>query len=136
MSHSTIPTLILNSLKTESYLATKLGNRIHYQTIPQTSKYPHIYFTRQSTDFEELMDPGERGLQTDRYILELVAERFDGEMLNRINSCLSAIEGQIEGLTIYVSEVSDVDDQYEFRSADSDALFVHGFTVQVYFSED
>jgi hypothetical protein len=73
-----------------------------------------------------------------RFIVEVVQEASSPnyDTLTRIENKLNGLEGAKDGIVIWVTEVSDVDDQYEFKSADSDALFVHGFTVQVYFTED
>jgi hypothetical protein len=137
-NHDTIPSLLRAALRSDSVLLQRLGDRIHYQYIPQDSKYPHVYYTVQSRDQEDLIDPGEYGQQIMRFIVEVVqeADAPNYNTLTRIEDKLKALEGAKDGIVIWVTDVSDVDDQYEFKSADSDALFVHGFTVQVYFTED
>jgi hypothetical protein len=137
-NHDTIPALIRAALRSDSVLLQRLSGRIHYQYIPQDSAYPHVFFTVQSRDHEDLIDPNERGLQTMRFIVEVVQEASSPnyDTLTRIENKLNGLEGAKDGIVIWVTEVSDVDDQYEFKSADSDALFVHGFTVQVYYTED
>lgn len=136
MTYSTIPDAIREVLVALPIVEEVIGERIHYQTLPQESTYPHIYYYRQSLDFEDLIDPGEKGMQTDRFVMEIVAEEFDESVLSAMKAELEKIAFSRDGMDIHLTEVTDVDDQYEFRSADGDALFVHGWSVQVYFTED
>lgn len=136
MSYSTIPDAIREVLVGIGIVQETIGDRVHYQTLPQESAYPHIYYYRQSLDFEDLIDPGEKGMQTDRFVLEIVAEEFNEPLLSAMREELEKIAFSRDGVDVHLTEVTDVDDQYEFRSADGDALFVHGWSVQVYFTED
>jgi uncharacterized protein (DUF952 family) len=135
VSLSTIPKLIREAIRNDSVLLNLLGTRIHYQTLPQKSIYPHVYYSLQSRDQEDLLDPGEKGLQTNRYVLEVVAEAYNETLITRLQNAIRVIEGTKDGIDIHVVEVADLDDQYEFKSADGDALFLHGFTVEVYYTE-
>jgi hypothetical protein len=135
MSLSTIPKVIREAIRNDSVLLNLLGPRIHYQTLPQKSIYPHVYYSLQSRDHEDTLDVGEKGLQTNRYVLEVIAETYNETLITRLQDALESIEGSLDGIDIHVVEVSDLDDQYEFKSADGDALFLHGFTVEVYYTE-
>jgi hypothetical protein len=131
VSLSTIPKVIREAIRNDSVLLNLLAGRIHYQTLPQKSVYPHVYYSLQSRDHDDVLDVGEKGKQTNRYIMEVVAEVYNETLITRLQDALEAIEGTKDGIDIHVVEVSDLDDQYEFKSADGDALFLHGFTVEV-----
>lgn len=135
MSLSTIPKVIREAIRNDTVLLNILNGRIHYQTLPQKSIYPHVYYSLQSRDHEDTVDPGEKGLQTNRYILEVAAESFNETLITRLQTALEGIAGTRDGIDIHLVEVTDLDDQYEFKSADGDALFLHGFTVEVYYTE-
>lgn len=131
MSYSTVPKLIRLYLASDPVIAAKVGSRIHYQTVPQESVYPHIYYSRTGKDNDTLLD-GSSGRTTERFTLELVAQAFDEELCDAVESVLQTIETTYEDVTVDCTDVEDVDDNYAFKSADSDALFMHGFTVAVY----
>lgn len=134
MNHSTIPDLLLSAMRSQSTIAAAVGNRVHYQTIPQTSQYPHIYMARQSRETETFLD-GDNGPTEDRFIVEIVAETYTDSLCSAVYEVLNGIECQLpDGTWVYCSDVSDADDNYVFRSADSDALFLHAFQVTVYHS--
>lgn len=134
VGHSTIPKLLIDAIKANTFLASVLGGRIHYQTIPESSTFPHVYIARQSRTSETFLD-GESGPVEDSYVIEVVAESFNAELCTELDEAMSALEGFLEdGTWIYCTDVGDVDDNYVFKSADSDALFLHAFQVTVYHS--
>lgn len=133
-THSTIPDLLITALKGNTAIAALVAGRVHYQTIPQSSKYPHIYIARQSRDTETLLD-GSSGPTEDRFIVEVVAEAYTDGLCSAVADVLNGIECVLpDGTWIYCTDLTDVDDTYQFKSADSDALFLHGFQVTVYHS--
>lgn len=135
VQHSTIPDLLIDAIRLNSTLLAALGTRVHYQTIPQSSQYPHVYLARQSRDVETFLDGGD-GVTEDSYVVEFVAEEYDGELCSALYTALSSIEGFLaDGTThVFCTDVTDMDDNYVFKSAESDALFLHAFQVTVYHS--
>jgi hypothetical protein len=134
MTHASVPTLIIERLKANVTLAAKIGDRIHYQAIPQDSQLPHIYFTRQDEQNESLID-GSAGVTEDRYVFELVAETFDDELVSALIESVQFDGFDWNGLTIFMSDISSVSDDYLFRSAKSDADFMHGCVLTIYLCE-
>lgn len=134
MSYSTIPKLLRMALNDNSVVTEKIAGRIHYQQIPQKSTYPHLYIARSSRDTDGLID-GEDGIVIERHVIELVATAFDSDLCDAVQEVLENLECSLEGVTVHCVELEDVDDNYVFKSADSDALFLHGFKIAVYFSE-
>lgn len=134
VAHSTIPDLLIDAIKANATLLAAIGQRVHYQTIPQSSQYPHVYLARTSRDTEDFLD-GSDGPTEDSFVVEFVAEAFDGALCSELYDVLSSLEGQMpDGTWIYCTDVLDTDDNYVFKSADSDALFLHAFQVTVYHS--
>ena len=134
MSYSTIPKLLRLALNANSEITEKIAGRVHYQQLPQKSIYPHLYIARSGRDTDGMID-GEDGIVTERYIVELVASAFDSDLCDAVQDVLSNLECSYEGVTVHLIDLEDVDDNYVFKSADSDALFLHGFKIAVYFSE-
>jgi hypothetical protein len=134
MSYSTIPKLLVLALQENATVEAAVSNRIHYQQLPQKSIYPHIYLARSGREADDLLD-GEDGIVVERYVAELVASVFDEDLCNAVQLVLNNLECTYEGVTVHVTDLEDVDDNYVFKSADSDALFLHGFRIAVYFTE-
>lgn len=127
--------MLLALLKADPVIAEKIGDRIHYQTIPQQSPLPHLYITRQDEENEKLLD-GSNSITEDRYVLELVDNEFDDALVTAIKAAIDFDGFDYEGLTIFTSDVSGVSDDYMFRSADSDALFMNGLVLTIYLCEN
>lgn len=134
MSYSTVPKLLRMALNNNATIAEKVAGRVHYQQLPQKSVYPHLYISRSSRDTDGTID-GEDGIVVERYVVELVATAFDSDLCDAVQNVLSNLECELEGVTVHLVDMEDVDDNYIFKSADSDALFLHGFKPAVYFSE-
>ncbi len=134
MSYSTVPKLLRMALNNNATIAEKVEGRVHYQQLPQKSSYPHLYIARSSRDTDGMID-GEDGIVIERYVVELVATTFDSDLCDAVQDVLSNLECELEGVTVHLVDMEDVDDNYVFKSADSDALFLHGFKPAVYFSE-
>ena len=133
MSYSTIPKLLTLAINSNVEANAVLAGRVHYQYVPQKSVYPHIYFERSGRDTEDLLSGGD-GIVIERYTLELATTNFDGDLCDVIQSTLENLECTYEGTTVHCVELEDVDANYVFKSADSDALFLHGFRIAVYSS--
>ena len=131
MSHATLPDFLISALKADTVIVNKVANRIHYQTVPQTSQYPHIYLARQGSNRDRLLN-GEPGVETERFIVEIVAETFDADLCTAVRDALEFDGGQYSTYAIYMTDSEDVNDDYTFQSADSDALFLHAYVVTVY----
>lgn len=130
-THASVPKMLVEMLGANSVVAQKIADRIHYQTIPEHSVYPHLYIARTDKDTDTLLD-GTDGIVEDRYVLELIAKSFDDELVSAIIDALEFDGFDYEDLTIFTSDVSGVSDDYQFQSADSDALFMHGITLTIY----
>ena len=134
MSHTSVPLMLVALLKLNPTIADKIGDRIHYQTIPQNSPLPHLYIARQDEENEKLLD-GSSSVTEDRYILELVDNEFDDALVTAIKAAIEFDGFDYGDLTIFTSDVSGVADDYMFRSADSDVLFMHGLVLTIYLCE-
>lgn len=131
MSHATLPDFLISSLRANTEVSAKCATRIHYQTVPQSSIYPHIYLARQGSSRERNLD-GEPGTETERFVVEIVAETFDDDLCTAVRDALEFDGGQYPDFTVFMTEIEDVNDDYTFQSADSDALFLHAYVVTVY----
>lgn len=127
--------MLIALLQADATIAEKIGDRIHYQTIPQKSPLPHLYITRQDEECEKLLD-GSNSITEDRYVLELVDNEFDDDLVTAIKAAIDFDGFDYENLTIFTSDVSGVSDDYLFRSADSDALFMNGLVLTIYLCEN
>jgi hypothetical protein len=131
MTHASVPKIIIQLLRDNPAIAAAIGDRIHYQAIPQDSPLPHIYFTLQDESTDKCLD-GSSGITEARYTFELIAESFDDVLVTSLLDSLEFDGGDFEGLTIFTSDVVTVSDDYQFRSARSDADFMFGATLTVY----
>lgn len=132
MTYETLPQAIINQLKAmESEQAEKLGDRIHYQTVPESSDYPHVYIARQGGGSPRTLSHHYSDSQ-EQFVIELVGETFDAELLTAVSSALEFDGDTFDGVQVFTSDLMDVSDDYVFRSADSDALFLHGFVLTLY----
>lgn len=131
MTHATLPDFLISAMRADADVSSKVGNRIHYQTVPQSSVYPHIYIARQGSNRERNLG-GEPGVETERFVVEIVAETFDDELCTAVRDALEFDGGQYPDFTVFMTEIEDVNDDYTFQSADSDALFLHGYVVTAY----
>ena len=131
--HSTLPKAIVDRIEEiDAGELAKISGRIHYQTIPQESTYPHVFITRQGQSYEQTLD-GYDSDQTERFIVEIVLETPDDDLITAIRDVLDFRDGlSVDGATIFTSELDDVDDDYVFQSGDGDALYLHGFVLTLY----
>ena len=131
MTHSTLPQAIVDRIgEIEAGELAKITGKIHYQTIPQESDYPHVFITRQGQSGEQTLD-GYDGDNTERFVIEIVAEAYDDELITAIGDILDFRDGDPTA-GIFTSELEDVSDDYVFQSGDGDALYLHGFVLTLY----
>lgn len=134
MSHATIPNLIRDRLLSVPAIANKLGTRIHYQHIPQSSQYPHLFFSRRGSSNEPTMDS--LGIIRDRFIVEVVTKTFDDELITAIIESLQFEGIQLDSMCVATSDLEEADDDYAFESAAGDsALCMHAFVLTLYLGD-
>jgi hypothetical protein len=116
-----------------STISTAVGNRVHYQILPEGSVYPHIWFTREGTSQEDSLD-GDSGLTTVDFTFEVISDTNAEALVDAIVDALKPIEGDITGGE-YISlvDLTDADDGYLFKSAGDDIpAFMHALRVTVF----
>ena len=134
MSHATIPNLIRDRLLSVPTIANKLGPRIHYQHIPQSSQYPHLFFSRRGSSNEPTMDS--LGIIRDRFIVEVVTKTFDDELITTVVESLQFEGIQLNSMCVATSDLEEADDDYVFESAAGDsALCMHAFVLTLYLGD-
>jgi hypothetical protein len=132
-THKTLPKLIKDKIESiDSVELAKIEDRISYQVIPQENIYPHVFITRQGQSSEQTLD-GYDGDNTERFVIEIVSEAYDDDLVTAIGDVLDFRGGEAaDGTTVFTSELEDVSDDYVFQSGDGDALFMHGFVLTLY----
>jgi hypothetical protein len=135
MSHTSVPHMLIALLQADATIAEKIGDRIQYQTIDFKSPRPYLYFTRQNEESEKLLD-GSPDITEDSYVFELVDDEYDDALVTAIKSALDLDGFDYGSLTIFCSDVTGVSDDYQFRSADSDALFLNGLVLTIHLCEN
>jgi hypothetical protein len=129
--HSTLPQAVVDKIGTiAAPQLAKITGKIHYQTIPQESDYPHVFITRQGQSGEQTLD-GYDGDATERFVVEIVLTAFDDDLITAIGDVLD-FRGGDPTSGIFTSELEDVSDDYVFQSGDGDALYLHGFVLTLY----
>jgi hypothetical protein len=130
MAWNTLPLEIRSRLLLVDAIRERVGERVHYQQIPEPSVMPHVWFMRTGVDTDDLL-LGD-GPATDRYIVEIVSDVFDTELVDAIVATLKDMDGPLGDGVVFLTFVDDADDDYVFKSAESDHLFMHALRVSVY----
>lgn len=131
MSYATVPNFIRGRLLAEPKISGKVGERVHYQHIPTSSSYPHIFFTRNGSTSERLLDGP--GITEERFIIEVVTTKFDDELITAVIEALEIDSEEVDGIFLALGEVDDMQDDYAFVSvAEGDALCKHAFLLTIY----
>ncbi len=134
MSYATVPDFVRQRLLATSGITDKVGNRVHYQQIPQSSKYPHIWFTRRGSFQEKMLDAD--GILEDRFVIEVLTPEFDEGFCTALVEALDIDGVQLENMLLATSDLSEMDDDYQFESASGDAaLCMHAFVLTIYVIE-
>lgn len=131
MSYDSLPNEIHLRLTNDATVAGLVADRIHYQVIPQSSAYPHVWFNRTGDDGEKTLD-GQRGLATEYFAVEVISETSVGPIVDAVAAVINAIEGPVGNGVVQLVEINNMSDDYAFRSADGDALFMHAFEVEIH----
>lgn len=132
-----LPTAIRARLLTDATVAAAIGERLHYQELPQDSAFPHVWFRRQGNVSDQFLDWDEIGLVTDRYVMEICADQDASELVDAIINSLRAWKNvQIDDRYLQFVEVEDADDDYVFLTGGaSEADYLHALQIVCYHAE-
>lgn len=131
MSWSDLPNAIRARLIASPDVTAIVGNRVHYQKVPQTSAYPHVWFNRSSIDGDPCLS-GESGMQVDTFMVEIVDEQYNEDLMNAVATALGNFDGPVQAGMVFLTDIDEADDDYLFRSASDEGLFLHAFRVSVH----
>lgn len=114
-----------------------VDENIHYKGLPSQSTFPHIWFSLVGREKEETLDG--TGLTYYRYSMELVSfgdSTFpDGrgeELADAVYDALNEVTDSLGDFAIDSAYIEDADDNYVFKSVDSDErLFLKAFDLLV-----
>lgn len=122
-------------LLADADIAALLVDRIHYQVMPSTSDYPHLFFRRSGSGDVSAYINCSDGPQTIYFSVEFISTKNEELVLGKIIDVLKAIkfESFQVGKQIAFIDVSDVDDDYAFVSiGEEQPDFVHGLQLIAY----
>jgi hypothetical protein len=126
-----IPKAMRAKLLANTTLQSEVGQRIHYQEIPQASEWPHVWFTRTSRNEDDALEGGH--LVTERFAIEIASNTDSEAIIDAIFAELSEWRGDVSGKDIQLVDVEDADDDYIFRSiGEGEPTFLHALQVVVY----
>lgn len=127
-----IPKAMRAALVADSQLTALVADRIHYQELPQTSVYPHVWFTLSSRNRDELLD-GSEEMTSRRFAFEVVSDGDAEEIIDRIVVILKAFEGQHGSQDVQLVQIDDANDDYIFQSVgEGEPDYLHALQVAVY----
>lgn len=127
-----LPKAMRAALVADSQLTAIVNDRIHYQELPQTSVYPHVWFTRTSRNRDELLD-GSEEMTISRFSFEIVSDGDAEAIIDRIVATMKAFEGQHGGQDVQLVQVDDGEDDYIFQSVgEGEPDYLHVLQVAVY----
>lgn len=131
-------TVLPEDLKTyitaSTSISNVIGTRCHYNQVPQSSAYPHVWIQRQSID-EELDMSGTGGLANTTFILECsstgLSEAYS--LADKVRARLHGVSGTIGNTTARGVFVADQDEDYIPRNNDADeGIHVAALSVTVW----
>ncbi|QDV26742.1 DUF3168 domain-containing protein [Aureliella helgolandensis] len=132
MAYFAIPKLLRQTLLANPTLATALAGRLHYQEIPQTSNFPHVWYTRSGRD-KETDIANEETLRIERYTFEIASDQDAETTVGQIIETLEAFEGEAGDELVQLVEVEDADDDYIFQSIGEELpSYLHALQVAVF----
>jgi hypothetical protein len=109
-----------------------IADRLHYQEIPQSSDYPHVWFTRSSRDRNRFVD-GSEEMTVERFTFEIASDSDCEELIDALVATLEGFEGDVGGRDVQLVEVEDADDDYVFQSiGEAEPDYLHALDVAVY----
>lgn len=130
-----LPELLRAHLLEDLTIAEAVGERVHYQTIPDDTDPPWVWFSMNGRQNGEELGGGD-GIREVRYSFEVVATD-PPVWLDYLVAALEAFEVEEAGLVVQLVEVEDADDDYVFRSVgEGDAEFLHALTVVCYVTDE
>lgn len=132
-----IPTAMRARLLEDVTITATIGERLHYQELPQDSPLPHVWFRRQGNTSDQYLDWDEVGLVTDRYVMEIVSDEDASDLVDAIIASLRAWKNvQIDDRYLQFVEVEDADDDYVFlTSGAAEADYLHALQIVCYHAE-
>lgn len=135
MSYFDVARVIRERLLADSDIVALLAERIHYQVMPDSSTYPHVFFRRTgSSNVADFLNC-DGGPQAIYMTLEFVSTQNEELVLGKIVDVLMSIKFATYqlGWQIAFVDASDVDDDYAFVSIGEDIpAFAHGLQLVVY----
>lgn len=130
MAWSTIPGEICRRFRMVDDITDRVGERIHYQELPQSSTYPHIWFEKTGSESDDMLEG--LGPAVERYMVEIIGDEFDTDLVDAVVGTLRNLDGPIGTGVVFVTHIDDADDDYLFKSTESDKLFMQALRVSVY----
>lgn len=132
MSWFDLPKALRTALLASPAIAEAVGSRLHYQELPQSSDYPHVWFTRSSRDEENCVD-GSPELIVERFSFEIVSDSDAETLVDALVDTLAEFEGDVGDKYVQLVEVEDADDDYLYQSiGEGDPDYLHALRVAVY----
>lgn len=132
MSWFDLPKELRSQLLAVPAIAAAVGDRVHYQELPQSSQYPHVWFTRSSRDESKCVD-GSPELTIERFNFEVVSDADAEAVIDALVETLTAFEGDVGDRYVQLVEVEDADDDYVFQSVgEGEPDYLHALRVAVY----
>lgn len=130
MTTSLLPIEIATRLKLVTAITDRVGSRVHYQELPQSSTYPHIWFTRTGVDNEPFLG-GETGITDESFSLEIVSDTDESTLLDSVIETLENLDGNVGDGVVFMTQVEDQSDDYFFESDDGDADYRHALRITI-----
>lgn len=130
MAWTTLPLEIRSRLLLTTDITDRVGERVHYDHLPESSSLPHIWFQRTGVETDDLLEG--QGPAIDRYTVEIVGEVFDTTLIDAVVETIKNMDGPVGSGVVFLTFVDDADDDYVFKSAESDQLFMHALRVSVH----
>jgi hypothetical protein len=113
-------------------LGTDVESRLHYQELPQSSAYPHVWFSRSGRDESKFVD-GSDEMRVERFSFEVVSDSDAETLVDAIVDTLTVYEGNVGFKYVQLVEVEDADDDYIFQSiGEGEPDYLHALRVAVY----
>ena len=133
MSWFDLPKALRTALLADTAIQSAVGTRLHYQEIPQSSDYPHIWFTRTARTREDCIDGTEESV-VDRFTFEVVSDVDAEAVVDALESTLRGFESDnVGGRHVQLVVVEDAEDDYVFRSVgEGEPNYLHALQVAVY----
>lgn len=127
-----LPKALRAELLAVPVVSSAIAGKIHYQELPQSSDYPHVWFARSSRDSTKCVD-GSEEMTVERFTFEIVSDRDAEGLIDALVATLEAFEGDVGGRDVQLVEVEDADDDYVFQSiGEGEPDYLHALNVAVY----